>query len=59
MMRAMTVMADVNKSCHGQRSPWKKRGTTESKDAIIPHTVFGRKWRMIPVIKQPMPTSIP
>lgn len=54
MMSATTKTMAVTSNCPGQRSPWKKRGMNDSRLAMMPHTVLGRKRRMTPVRKQPM-----
>jgi hypothetical protein len=59
MIRAIMEMNDAISNCQGHKSPCKKRGTTESSEAMMPQMVFGRKCRMMPVIKHPIPTSIP
>ena len=59
MMRVMTVTRAATTSCHGHRSPWKKRARNETREPMMPHTVLGRKCRMMPVIKQPKLISSP
>ena len=59
MIRAIVAMTAVTSNCHGHNSPWKNSGTAERMEAIIPQMVFGRKWRIIPVMKQPKPQSKP
>ena len=59
MISAMVTMTAVMSSCQGQRSPWKKRGMADNAEAMMPQMVFGRKWRMMPVMKHPIPQSSP
>jgi hypothetical protein len=57
IIKAMVAMTEAISSCQGQRSPCKNSGMTERAEEIIPQMVFGRKWRIMPVMKQPKPQS--